>query len=453
MMRRVPLLLAALAVITVGPAAAYDAATTHAGMTERAALAAQLGHTLTRVFGLPLGLYEPLRLPFTGAWGERLGDSLAKLDAAQGYAPGNGREGRLPALEWLVAGSVVEEVPARRVANHFLDPLTGRGLSQGDYLGGTDLRVAELRAGAASGREVMVGTAQSGHGDSSIDWMTSSLNDRGLACFLENRRRAVDGETREARNAALARTLLCAGALLHVVEDAAEPALVRGDFRVEFAELAGPYRRFVAERYGRLGVPAPQGPPPVVEHLADLVHNRQATGLADLTSRTFFSHGTLPDSAPGADRPPKVAAGTNAAGYASQPGVAHLARWQRDRNGDVAWSLDEACYADYATILLPRATLAAWAALEHLFRGQLQIREGNVVVEGTALGRGHLVILAEDAAGIRRILSDRELESAPNTGLLAQLPSAEAGRRMVVMFHGLDAKREPIVLSVEAKLE
>ena len=57
--------LAALAFAARVPAAhAYDPATTHAGLTERAALASELHRVLARALSRPLGLFEPIALSF-----------------------------------------------------------------------------------------------------------------------------------------------------------------------------------------------------------------------------------------------------------------------------------------------------------------------------------------------------------------------------------------------------
>lgn len=440
------LLLAGLA--CAASASAYEASTTHAGITENAAYASRLSRILSETLGLSLGLYEPLKLPFTGAWGERLGDALVKLDAAQGYAPGWGPAGLLPAVEWLIAGSVVEEVPAARAANHFFDPLTQRGVAQGGYLDGVGLRMDALKAGTATVRDVMTGAAFSGSGEASIKWMNSPLNDRGLACFLENRERAVSAPTRDARSAALAQALLCAGALLHLIEDAAEPALVRGDDRVEFGQLGGPYRRYVAENFGRLGIPKADGKPTTVAHLIDLISNQAATGLADRTAKRFFSSGTLPGSPSAGARATQVKASPARAGYISADGLAHLARWQRNRANEVIWTLDDNCYADYAAVLIPEATLAALSAIEHLFRGELRLRDGNIVLGGIGLSRGRLTIFTEDAAGTRTPAGQHNLENIRAGETLLDAATLPAGKRVAAVLSGVDENNEPIVISV-----
>ena len=59
-MRRIIVLTLGLLALTASEARAYDAATTHAGMTERAALSGQQLHGyLKAVHGLPLGVLDP----------------------------------------------------------------------------------------------------------------------------------------------------------------------------------------------------------------------------------------------------------------------------------------------------------------------------------------------------------------------------------------------------------
>jgi len=89
-----------LAILLALPAHAYHAAT-HAGLTERAALASTLHARLMQRFGRALGLYEPLALDGSNRDpGHReLLRRLAQLDREGGYTPDRGR---LSALEWLV---------------------------------------------------------------------------------------------------------------------------------------------------------------------------------------------------------------------------------------------------------------------------------------------------------------------------------------------------------------
>jgi hypothetical protein len=439
---RAALALAALA-LAAAPARAFDAATTHAGLTERAALASRLGRLLVDVHGRPLGLYEPLRLNLKGEAGSRtarLGDALSRLDPAQGYAP---TEGRLTALEWLVAGSVIEEVPASRARNHFYDPATGRGLDQGGFLSGLDVRLAAAAHGEGSLRGVFTGASFDGTGRPATAWLVAADNDLALGRFLDARERSVVAATPAEREAALAESLLVAGALLHLVEDAAEPALVHGDFREEFAREAGPFRRWVAARYGRLGVPEVKGDAVEVARLGDLI-----TSQAERTARRFFSLGTLPGERAGSGRPSGVLAGKETTGYATGEGARHLARWRRDADGRIHWSLDERCYQDYAEALLPEAGLGALSALEHLWRGALAFDGDGVRIDGRGLGAGKLAFYAEDERGARRLVSTSEVTGA-NAGMrLAAIPTVSA-RRLAVVFRGLDAGGEPIVVSAE----
>jgi hypothetical protein len=428
-------------------AQAWDAATTHAGLTEQAIYASTLGRILTQTLHRPLGLYEPLRINLTGPRGERLGTALGRLGSADGYAP---EGGRLPALEWVVAGSVIEETPVVRMRNHFYDPRTQGGLDQGGFLSGMDLRMGRLLEGSGSVREFLTGGGLDGTGRPSLAWLTATDNDLGLSWFYEARERAVTAATPRERDAALAEALLVAGAILHVVEDATEPALVRNDFREEFARYGGPFRRWVAQRYGRLGVPAPSAGPIDVAHLSEIITNEDETGLADRTAAHFFSLGSLPGSTP--TRSPDVKPGAGLSGYVAGEDVAHLAAWRREA-GRLIWQLDERCYRDYASVLLPLAAHGALSALEHLFRGGLSLSDGKVYAGTEALGAGRLSFYAEDGMGRRRMIGSSEVSGAAAEDVLADEPTVEGARRLVAVFRGVDVEGEPIVVSAERHLE
>ena len=72
-------------------ARAYDPATTHAGLTERAALASELHRVLGRALSRPLGLFEPVALSLDQLPPDRaqsLEGRLATLDPSSGCTAG-----------------------------------------------------------------------------------------------------------------------------------------------------------------------------------------------------------------------------------------------------------------------------------------------------------------------------------------------------------------------------
>src|SRR5262249_8936495 len=156
--------------------------------------------------------------------------------------------------------------------------------------------------------------------------------------FLDERERAAQAPTPAERDDALARALLAAGAILHVLEDAGDPAFVRNDFRVELEQNRAPYDRFVARRYGPLAVPEPGGAPIVRAHLVELLHDKQGGGLAERTARRFFTDGTLPGS--GRFSLPQVQAGRAMHGWAPSEDVRHLLMWRR-YGDEVVWQIDD----------------------------------------------------------------------------------------------------------------
>ena len=123
-------LLAALAVAArASDARAYDPATTHAGLTERAALASELHRVLARALSRPLGLFEPVALALEQvppAQSQALEGRLATLDPSSGCTAGP--DGVAPALAWVIAGSIIAKTPAERGQDFFYDPSRGAGL-------------------------------------------------------------------------------------------------------------------------------------------------------------------------------------------------------------------------------------------------------------------------------------------------------------------------------------
>lgn len=428
---------------SAAPAHAFDAATTHAGLTERALEASTVKRRLGALFAWgarrPRGLYETLTLGDNDEPSRALRDRVGRLDPAAGIRP---EGGRLTALGWLVAGSVVEEVPPTRAQNHFLDPQSGRGL---DASGAGTL---SLRLALPDGF--------TGAGASSVAWLAAADNDLSLVRFLDARERALTASDPAARDAAAAVALLAAGALLHVVEDAAEPAYTHNDLHADLYGQQAPFSRYVAQRYGRLALPEPRGPAQPLAHLADAIHNADHTGLADRTAVRFFSVGALAlrtggDGA-GATAPPslpQLEPGPAAEGWIEDAAHRRLAHYRRVNDG-VRWDLDARCYQDAAAVLLPEAAQAALSALEHLFRGGLVVEGGAVKNGDVPLGAGRLRVLVEDETGGRKELTAIDVPQAEAGATLGTLPPEASGRRVVVAFRGVDSIGEPLVVAGEA---
>jgi hypothetical protein len=108
-----------------GSSSAWEAATTHAGLTEQSALHSTLHDRLRTAFGEERGLFAALTVPPADA--PALFQVLRTLNPTHGHVPDS--RGRLLALGWLAAGSVLADMPPAHAANHFFDPGTGRGLS------------------------------------------------------------------------------------------------------------------------------------------------------------------------------------------------------------------------------------------------------------------------------------------------------------------------------------
>src|SRR6185503_12078777 len=215
-------------------------ATTHAGLTEQAALASSL-HERRRVqFAQDKGLFQVLTVPPADA--VDLFVVLRRLNPTHGYVPDN--RGKLSALGWLVAGSVVADTPEELAANHFFDPTTGSGLSS-DSLRGLLSRIRH--------RVVMVvnGAALERSGVAAPAWIEHPNNPFGLAGFRDQYMKAVTARTAGERSRHLAGALLAAGAIVHVLEDMGSPSHARNDLAAHLDRL-GPDASDVGSRFERI---------------------------------------------------------------------------------------------------------------------------------------------------------------------------------------------------------
>ena len=453
-MKRVLMIVGLVGLVLVAgaaPARAYHAAT-HAGLTERAALASSLHKRIIERLGKPLGLYEPLTLPEERSPARKeLTRRLAQLDSEGGYAPDRNK---LTAIGWLTAGAVLEGVPAARTRHHFYDPSQKSGLdqSQGNAL---RTRLSSAASGVGSVRGVFTGESFDGSGMAAPAWLRAPENDWSVDRFVAEMERAVAAPTAAEREGALAQALLAAGAVLHVVEDMGDPAFVRDDYRVALEAEGGAYERFVERALGRLGVPVPSGPPVEAKALGELFHSSNNAGLADRTHARFFSPGTLP----GSGRYPVPAVGSVGAaesGYLGGEGARHLLRYERTREG-VKWSLDERVYRDYAAALLPETGRYAAGALEVLFRGRLEVAASGGSVAVTArdvrFGAGKVTIYADVADGTRRALLTRDLTVASDGDRIAETTLPAGTKRVAAVFRGVDDAGEPLVAVQEQPIQ
>ncbi len=417
-------------------AAAYEAMTTQAGLTQQAALTSLLHRRLLQRFVHPLGLFEPLRLDLSMLPERRARDlygRLVGLDPAEGYAPewqtsaGHIHPlGRQHVLGWLAAGTVIESSPPERLSNHFLDPKTGLGLHTPDGQSSTDTSLLAVKSGVSSVRQLLAGAAIDGNGFSATEWVAApeKVNDLGLQAFLRAYERAEGAELPAERETALAETLLIVGGMLGVLEQMGDPAYLRSDLR---AVLDGAGEAAVSARFARAGVPAPAAasldtvsPPlkaPSAElphHLSDLFRDGQGGGLAERTV-----HRCDPATARGSVR----------------------------------------CYTTEAPALLAEVGLYAQRLIDYLFRGELRLSLSDgghrldVVPVELPLGSGTVTLLGEQPGGQRRVLRTAEVLPTLTGASLVQFAISDDERktlhRLVVLFRGRDRANEPLVTSAQ----
>ena len=459
----------ALAALPAG-SAAWEATTTHAGLTEQAALRSQLHLRLRGQFGIEQGLFANLTVPPGDA--PALFEALRKLNPTHGYVPDS--RGRLSALGWLAAGSVVADMPPSHAANHFFDPTTGKGLSDATVRGLS----ARLRHGLNSrlARDSMVRS-----GMPAIDWITHTGNPMSAARFAEQYTKAVISQTPAERERHVAGALLAAGAMLHVLQDMGSPSHVRDDLAAHLdvvgnddADVGSRFERIAALAYGRLGVPAPRA---TIERpsLRAFFTAEDRGGLADRTAVRWLSAYTLP-------RPIRIRPGTRSevlgdliAGSLAKPHPAPLprldfqsaressgARLVNDdgvcvagyqlRQGILSWYLEDECLAEQAAVILPEVTGYSAGLIDFAFRGTIDLERGDKQIRasavGTDFGAGTLEIFWDDDRGVRtRYGKTVSIQQAQNGEVFAVLPKKlpKEARAVAALYRGVDKGGQPLL--------
>jgi hypothetical protein len=445
------------------PGAAWEAATTHAGLTEQAALASTLHERLRTQFGHGQGLFQVLTVPPQDA--PELFEVLRRLNPTHGYVP-DGR-GRLHALGWLVAGSVVADSPAELGSNHFFDPASRSGLGD-QTIDGLGMRLTAMFRGRSIRRS----------GVPAPDWIDHPKNPMGLAGFRTQYVKAVSARTSGERARHLAGALLAAGAMMHVLEDMGSPSHVRNDLAAHLERL-GPdgadrgsrFERVAALAFGRLGVPAPSAP--VAERpLRDYFTAKDGSGLADRTAVSWFSASTLPrDIDLGGNPRAALSAGLRASlrrPAPVPPAALDLGRAADDRGAELSdergvcvaryrvverrlsWFIDDDCALEQAGAILPVVAGYAAGMLDTLFGASLSLESegGLIAIRAGAidLGRGKLSLYWDDGRGVRTLVKTVSIERAAAGQVAASLPGIpESARRVSALFEGVDPSGRPLL--------
>ncbi len=410
---------AVMAVIAAGasPRAHAWEPDTHVGLTETAAYASVVHANLIASHGRRLGWYEPLAVPRAEA--HTLYEALAKIAPQAGAVPD--LRGSQTAIAWLIAGTILEGMPAERGRNHYYDPVHQTGLTGHD-------------GGSVFGARfwgLMLGESLAQSGVPAPSWIVAKENSFSLPRFWDELEKSVTAPEAAERDQHLAQALLCAGGMLHVLEDMGVPAHTRDDLAESLSPLGGGpadrgsrFERLVELLDGRLGIPNPR-PPVRLAHARDYFTDAAHTGLADVTAARWYSLGSLPAEivVPPSPRSTDVAKlVTSAQRFAEpHPRDLDLARAKdgailrdsagdclanyRFRDGKLGWYFTDECLAQQASAILPVVGGYARGYLDWLFRGALNVTiDGPTVIVTPGLvklGTGKVTVLAETAQGKR----------------------------------------------------
>lgn len=430
-------------------AGAWEPQTTHAGLTEQAALASRL-HKRLVLLGFSGGLFEPLTIPPADA--PALMGALKLLSPTHGSVPD--ARGRQAALAWITAGAALADIPASQGANHFFDPATGSGWVAPDR-GLPDMLGKVLGQGALPDK-----------GIPAPDWLLAKTNPFNLQQFLSQYAKAAGAATPGERSRYMAAALVAAGAILHTLGDLGAPSRVRSDAAAHLEplgagadDLGSRFERIAALAYGRLGVPGPSRTITRV-HLREYFTSKDGGGLADLIARSYFSPNTLPQPTRVSDEakprlvrpqpvlPPRLnimaANRDDGTTLRSASGIC-LARY-RVEHDLLTFSLDDDCMLDQLSVILSEVTAYEAGLLDFLLRGELTLLVGDqITVSSKGLGAGNVEIFVEDNRGVRTSITNVATTGAKESDQLAQVAAPSAGTRVVAVFRGNDAAGEPIV--------
>lgn len=472
------------------PARAYDGGTTHAGLTASAATSSSLHRFLRGAMGLSKGLLEPLKLSRSAVdrrTYRRLTRKLARLDPSGGYRPGPDTGQR--ALGWLMAGSVLADMPSSANRNHFYSPALKRGLDNRRWLITGLVGIAALFEGGDTVRQWLTGTGFDLTGVAAPTWAASADNPHSLTAFTSHIADAVSARDPGHREHHLALALTALGATLHLLQDMASPTHVRDDFIDGHLQRLGQsvfyrgssYERYVAQTYGQFALPKYPGEPIRRPRVLDYFSSTRWDGLADLTSLYHFSPGTLPpsvlvvrDSVPAEltkrlesrlpltrPRLPRLDLSCARRGRCHLRGKhGPLLAYAVDTKKQLRFFLDRRCHRAAARRLLPLAAGFSAGLVNHLLRGAAEIARDDgkikVVNRGARVASGKVLLLWEDAKGARTRIKELTLGQPVAKGealALFEVAVPTKARRLVALVQGKDQAGDPLVTAAQLKLE
>lgn len=411
------------------PATAWDPATTHLGMIDRAALESALHLRWMAGSELQRGLFTPLRVdPERLSPSERrfLGAAVRQAPSGAGVSPLGGPGAcpgpkappatqlfcvqgdlwEMPALHWLHFGAVAELVPSAREVHHFVDREDPASLSFTDpQQRPLVLRSRQFRHNGAPLAGYVTGASFAGTGPSAIAWLADDRDPLAPPRTFAHLELASTHPDPRARDHHLAMAMIGLGALLHVLQDMSVPAHARGDVTAFFTPITDipgdrglPFNELARLSFGRHALPGRLAGEAIAEQRGvalatglrgHFLGDPDYEGLAVFTGRRFLSEHSVPEprflepeQSPteaaalllaDADLDPTEIAGATLSpwpaprGYVKTVTGRPLAAFDTDELGRVRTFIDEAVYREQFSQLAPRAVAATRSLIDWMW--------------------------------------------------------------------------------------
>lgn len=464
----------------------YEPTTTHTGITQKALLKTTL-HQFIKHLGYKNGIFSRLSLKAAPFRAQRYYKKIReKLDSSGGYQPDDSLTQW--GIGWVLAGNIIEEEKASQDRNHFFDPKTQKGLDNKKAVAGSLFSFFSMIEGGDSLRAFLTASAFNFAGKSALKWIEHPDNPYSLKAFYTHLTHAITEKTESKRQYHLAESLIAMGALLHVLQDMSSPTHVRNDYYQGHLERVGEstylrrssYEYYVEHYYRRNGIPEYTGKAIKRPSFAAFFSTTAQQGLADLTQRSFFSPGSIPQPIFLNEKITKKQLYqkiTRSMPYAL-PKIENLDLSDAHLHTKYLWSnksrllayriipkkrtlnffLDYNCHAANARILLPLAVGFSQGFINHLLRGNLTLKKTesgfSVFNRGSLTLRGKLILVTEDDKGSRKVLSTKMgFHSAPQTKIYdINAKDYKNAKKLWVVFQGKDQANDPIVTFTSIKL-
>lgn len=384
-----------------------------------------------------------------------------KISKAESYAPlyrENEDAHSQSLLGWLSLGAALSGITLQQLRHQFYSPDTDWGLSPVDSA--WQEQIKSFRSGLSDISQFFTGTAFKREGLSSLHWVQSKYNPLGLFYFQELIKKFSTHKNKEQRENALVQAFLCAGSILAVLSQLADPAHVHNDFEAALPNQPSSFATFVENKYGRnLQDFSRNSSQSILNFINTTDVIELSAYMAKYTHDHFFSPALFTDTKSSSTKGPLSLILpihlTKERGYVFSNKSKPILAWIKKPNEPIHYFLDERCYTTYAEELLPLAIQFAKTSLNLLFFRPFSIKNPprtpnyNFIFAfpNSQIAPGTITLFGESSNGERALITTKKILELNEQGQEAvfsyQIPNGIEPVKWIVVYETAPTEQHP----------